>query len=115
MVQGVAPGASRHHDLVAHLERLAVHALVAELRSAAPLDSEALHFALLVLRLHVDPRVRAADDDLDEFALDLLFGVGLVDRHLRVMRVQAHAEHQHHRCCATRENPIHDHVLRCPR
>src|SRR5437773_6549931 len=70
MVGGIASRVGGDHHDVAELERLARDACAPELTDAGPLDRPPHHLAVLVRRLDVHERMRVAEEELHELALD---------------------------------------------
>src|SRR5207244_11040918 len=75
MVVGIASRIANDDDMIARLQRLARDALTAECSAAAPFDGIANGLALFILAFNVDERMRIAELELHEAALDRLFVV----------------------------------------
>src|SRR5687767_5757016 len=70
---------ARDDDVVANLQRVSGHTLGSELAGTAPLDRIAHDLAVLFFHVHVHPRMRVAEQELNDVALDgdvLVFKVG---------------------------------------
>src|SRR5688572_10692189 len=87
VIRGVTARIARDHDLVARLQRFARDTLAGQRTGATPLDAPPLHLPVLVGRHDVHPRVRVAEHELHELALDLDGLALVVGRGERMMRV----------------------------
>ena len=116
VILGVASRISGDDHVVAGLQRLARHALSAELESSAPFDGVADRVALLVFPFDVHERVRVAKQELHQVAFDLRRLVLEVRGGKRVMRERGRCvrHHTHHRQqprrCRDREHQPGFHV-----
>src|SRR6185503_2742379 len=108
MIDGIAPRVARDDDLVAGLQRLARDALTGQRAGAAPFDAPALHLAVLVGRHDVHPRVRIAEHELHELALDLDRLALVVRRGKRMVRRRTQAREQGTRGGEHDQFPLHD-------
>ena len=98
MVVGIASRIANDDDMIARLQRLARDALTAECSAAAPFDGIANGLALFILAFNVDERMRIAEQELNEVALDRLLLVFEIRCRERMMRVKRNARQQ--RCCS---------------
>src|SRR5690606_14036906 len=89
VVVRVASRVPRDGDDVARPQRLARDALARELPRAAPFDGPSPQLAVLVRRFDVHERMRVAEQELQELALDLDRAILEIRRRERVMGVSA--------------------------